>query len=348
MEAADFAATSLEDRLPGIAPNSGAGLWVAPVQRIAPTSVRVPLDLVYLDCNSVVLDAIESFPISQSTALSAPAASMLVLPAETIASTGTQRGDRLLLCVPEEMKLRLLGMEAPDGETGSAAYPRNDTSEDDELNKNPAGNVLRWVDRFNTRASTDATRSASAPVQITVSDPEVPVAGGPALIEIAPADVDESAAPAQPDEAPVRCWKATPSKNWLQRLLKPEPSDPRKAPRTVLPWLVAYFFTGGSPAARGIRDISATGMFVVTEDRWYPGTVVRITLTDQRNPTAERSFTLNAEVIRSGADGVGFRFVLRDGKDERNASAPGVDRQVPGVYRAEVEKFLLRMRSGDE
>jgi len=89
-----------------------------------------------------------------------------------------------------------------------------------------------------------------------------------------------------------------------------------------------------------------TGAFVFTEDRWYPGTVVRMTLTDKRNPADERSFTINAEVIRSADDGVGFQFVLKDGKDSRHAAASGVDRQAQGVFRAQVEEFLLRMSSG--
>jgi hypothetical protein len=129
-------------------------------------------------------------------------------------------------------------------------------------------------------------------------------------------------------------------------LLSPEPSDPRKSPRAALPWLVAYFFTGGRPVPHEIRDVSVTGVFVFTEDRWYPGTVVRITLTDKRDPTPQRSLTVNAEVVRSADDGVGFQFVLKGSKDSQQVSASVVDRAAQGVYRAEVEEFLLHMSSG--
>jgi len=134
------------------------------------------------------------------------------------------------------------------------------------------------------------------------------------------------------------------SRSWLERLLEPEPPDPRSAPRESLTGLVAYFFTGGRPVAQNVRNISATGVYVVTEERWYPGTVVRMTLTDQRDPTSERSVTVNAKVIRATEDGVGFQFLLKDGKEGRGSSTPGVDNQAQGVYRAQIEEFLQRLK----
>lgn len=336
VEAADFSTTSLDARLPGITPSSGAGLWIVPIQKISTTSVRVPIDLIYLDRNSVVLDAVESFPISQTAASMASATGILALPAQTIGSTGTEPGDELILCAPEEMKLRLKQISDPIVETRSGQIPvssQDTASANDRLNQKAVGNVLPWVDRSNPKPSIEISPIAPAPPEITptVTAPEVPV---------------PAAAPLQPDEPTAPRWRAPASKNWLQRLLSSEPSDPRKAPRTALPWLVAYFFTGGRPVAHGIRDISVTGVYVFTEDRWYPGTVIRITLSDKRDPTPERSFTINAEVIRAADDGVGFQFVLKDGNDSRHAFTSRVDRQAQGVYRTEVEEFLRRMSSG--
>lgn len=330
VEAADF--SNLDARLPSLTPTSAAGLWIAPIQNISPTSIRDPLDLIYLDCNSVVLDAVESFPISQ-TATSIPSAtSILALPAETISSTGTKTGDRLIVCSPEELKLRLQQISDSNMGTSSEQIPGSSgkaASVNDSLDQKAVGNVLPWVSSSNPQSPSEISPIALAP---------------PEIAPTAPATVS---APPQTD-TPAPRWSASTSKNWIQRLLSPEPSDPRKSPRTALPWLVAYFFTGGRPVPHDIRDVSVTGVFVFTEDRWYPGTVVRITLTDKRNPTAKRSITLNAEVIRSADDGVGFQFVLKDGKDSQHASVSGVDRQAQGVYRAEVEEFLLRMRSGGE
>jgi hypothetical protein len=277
-----------------------------------------------------VLDAVESFPLFQTTPSIGSATSILALPAQTIGSTGTQPGDQLILCAPTEMKKRLQQMSDTKVETWyeqSSASSQSAASVNDRLNQKAVGNVFSWVDRSNPRPSSETA---------------------PAPPEIAPTITAPAATPAPPqsDQAPAPRWKATPSKSWLQRLLLSEPSDPRKAERVALPWLVAYFFTGARPVAHDIRDISVTGVFVFTEDRWYPGTVVRITLTDKRNPTAARSLTINAEVIRAADDGVGFQFVLKDGKDSRHASASGVDRQAQGVYRAEAEEFLQRMSSG--
>jgi uncharacterized protein len=330
VEVVDFFTTCLDARLLGLTPSSGAGLWIVPIQNISPTNVRVPLDLIYLDDNVGVLDAVESFPLFLSTASIRSATSILALPAQTVGSTGTQPGDQLILCAPEEMKKRLQQMsdttvkswyeQSPASIQGAALL-------NDRLNQKAVVNVLSWVDRSNLNPSSDI---APAPSEIA------PTITAPAA----------TTAPPPPDHAPAPRWKATASKSWLQRMLLSEPADPRKAERLALPWLVAYFFTGARPVAQDIRDISATGVFVLTKDRWYPGTVVRMTLTDKRNPTAARSLTINAEVMRAADDGVGFQFVLKDGKDSRHASASGVDRQAQGVYRAEVEQFLRRVSTG--
>ncbi|MGA8673064.1 MAG: PilZ domain-containing protein [Terracidiphilus sp.] len=353
VEPADVSTTGLDVRLPGITPSSGAGLWIVPIQIISPTSVRVPLDLIYLDRNSVVLDAVESFPLAQATASLGAATSILALPSQTIASTGTQPGDRLILCAPEEMKLRLQQIGDQTRSEQSPSSSQSAALANDRQHPKAVGNLIPFVDRSNPKVPSDIAPAATAPAG---SVPIAPVPPGIAPPEIVPPEIaptisaptapEPVAAPPQPDQAPAPRWKAAPTKSWLKRLISGEPSDPRKAPRTALPWLVAYFFTGGRPVPHEIRDISVTGAFVFTEDRWYPGTVVRMTLTDKRNPADERSFTINAEVIRAADDGVGFQFVLKDGKDSRHAAASGVDRQAQGVFRAQVEEFLLRMSSG--
>jgi len=67
-----------------------------------------------------------------------------------------------------------------------------------------------------------------------------------------------------------------------------------------------------------------------------------MTLTDQRQPTAERSITVNAGVVRWGNDGVGLQFVLQDGKSRGKAP----DGMMPGPTKAQVEQFIARLRSG--
>jgi hypothetical protein len=137
--------------------------------------------------------------------------------------------------------------------------------------------------------------------------------------------------------------KAPAQKNWLQRLLSPDPADPRRAPRLRLSWVEAYFFTGGRPEPHKIRDISATGVYVVTDDRWYLGTVVRITLVDQRWPTADRSFTVHAKVVRWGEDGAGLAFVLNEENGALRGKANPTE-VVAGVDRTRAQQFLERVR----
>ena len=76
--------------------------------------------------------------------------------------------------------------------------------------------------------------------------------------------------------------------------------DPRKSPRVPAPALAVYFWTGGVPQAHGIRDISATGLYVVTEERWYPGTVVRMTITTT-NSVVEQPAGLSKMCIRDSS-----------------------------------------------
>jgi hypothetical protein len=100
-----------------------------------------------------------------------------------------------------------------------------------------------------------------------------------------------------------------PVNRWLEWLLSRER---RKATRQEAPELVAHYWDGAAPLPHDIRDISATGLYLLTEQRWYPGTVVRLVL--QRGGAAEtdpdRSITVNATVVRSGSDGVALSLLL--------------------------------------
>jgi hypothetical protein len=89
-----------------------------------------------------------------------------------------------------------------------------------------------------------------------------------------------------------------------------------------------------------IQDISPTGLYVVTEERWYPGTVVRMTLTDSKEPTAERSITVNATSMRWGNDGVGLRFVFQDGRE----LGRGLDHVGGGITKKQLDQFLQPFR----
>ncbi len=330
--AGDFPVSGLDAWLATLAPGSGAALWIVPFRGISPTSVRVPLDLLYLDRNCMVLDAVESFPISGAS--STPAASVLALPANTIASAGTRPGDQLILCSPEEMKQRMHQLHSANAVAQAEQYAVPGA---DPATAGAGGRVLPF------------DRSRSQPIIETpeVAPVEIAPVAAPSLPEIASQPAPEAAAAPAPSPEfvePVE-KKAKAPRSWLQRLLSPDPPEPRQAARESLQGLSAYFFTGGDSVAHGVRDISPTGFYVFTEERWYPGTIMRMTLTDRRQPTVERSITVNATAVRWGNDGVGLQFVLKNGKDSRSGghSANG---PMGGATKAQIDQFIERLRSG--
>ncbi len=178
--------------------------------------------------------------------------------------------------------------------------------------------------------------------------PVPPYAASPAIpqespVRQEPASAPRSDAPAQ--RAGADEWKKNkPAKGWFSRLLNPEPEDARITARESLPGLIAYYFTGGTPQPHAVRDISQTGMYIVTEERWYPGTVVRVTLTNRHNPTNERSITVNAKAVRAGSDGVGFEFVLEERDRSKIRPEEWMD-QANGMYLDQVQEFLRVYRA---
>lgn len=337
IDAADFSTSSLIDnRLPALAP--GAGLWLVPFMGISATSVRIPVDLIYLDRECTVIDTVESFPLARGSALSLPSISVLVMPAETIRATETQLGDQLIVCAPEEMKRRLQKLATPGAETKAEAAARNST-----------GRVLEWDAR--ARAKTPAEKSSmeetpAAEIAVAAQATAPANATEQSVARVETQVVAESAQPVVKSAAPepTKAEPAKPQRSWLQKLLKPEPADNRRTGRQALPGLYAYFFTGGAPVAHGVRDISLTGMYVFTSERWYPGTMVRMTISDCADRSVEHSITLNTTVIRSGDDGVGLRFVLEKGNKRQRP----VDGLSYGADIEQIQEFLLRVKSAQQ
>ena len=325
VEGADFSAAGLNSRLPELTPGCGKALWILPFRGISATSVRVPIDLLYLDSNFVVLAAVESFPIFQPPSSTVPATSVLALPGETIGSTQTRPGDRLILCPPEELRRQLLKTAGStvdtqaeqDNNSPPGASPRTG-----EPARKAAGNVLPWVNQTRPNPANEGAPGESTPIAVTPAPESVAQPG-----------------PEQPPE------KKPATKNWLNRWLNPEPPDPRTSPRLPLTWLAAWFFTGGTPKAHGVRDISSTGIYVFTEERWYLGTVIRMTLADLKNSAPERSMTVNAKVVRWGNDGVGLKFILVDRKRARPRKDAATARSAEELSSFDVEQFIELVRS---
>src|ERR1017187_4610153 len=105
-----------------------------------------------------------------------------------------------------------------------------------------------------------------------------------------------------------------PFNRWFR---KEELTVPRRSERRPAPGLSAYHSAG--PATNGpipkqheIGNISSTGLYLLTDERWPPGTVVSLTLqrTGPPEESSERRITLPAKAVRWGNDGVGLSFLL--------------------------------------
>jgi hypothetical protein len=131
------------------------------------------------------------------------------------------------------------------------------------------------------------------------------------------------------------------TKGWLQKLLNPDPPQPRKAQRDLAQGLVAFYFTGGDSAPHAVRDISSTGLYLMTDERWYPGTVIRMTLTDLRRAKEENSIMVYASVVRWANDGVGLAFAFADERSARNSSTAALG----GANKVQMESFIRRIKN---
>jgi hypothetical protein len=102
---------------------------------------------------------------------------------------------------------------------------------------------------------------------------------------------------------------------WLDEdSLKPavdSKGDRRRSKRHPLPGLVAYYWTGGTPQAHQIGDISSTGFYLLTKERWVPDTMIRMTLQrpGPKGDQAEEAISVVSRVVRWGENGVGYEFV---------------------------------------
>lgn len=96
----------------------------------------------------------------------------------------------------------------------------------------------------------------------------------------------------------------------------------RRAERRNSPDLAAYHWKGMLPRQNTIRDISSTGAFLLTEDRWEPGEIVSLSLQRSGPPEKENSFSVQAKAVRWDEKGVAVSFVLPPGADLRLWQSP--------------------------
>jgi uncharacterized membrane protein (UPF0127 family) len=294
---ADTAAKQLKVLMDNLSIKADAGLWLTPFRGVPATKGLTPVDLIYLDEDNRVLQAIESFPNHAIEPTREQPASALVLAGHTIFSTQTQPGDMLLICIADEMEERLA------------------------RSSNGAG--------FNTatRGSAETKSSFAA-----VAEPSSEINQATEL-EVAQQRLAEK------DGVEI---DAVQNASWFIRFLRWLSTDRRGSKRHPLPGLVAYYWTGGAPQAFHIADISTNGLYLLTDERWFPGTMILMTLqrtnTDGDDP--DDFISVLTKVIRWGTDGVGLSFVPSNTVDLNSGEA------LPetGVGKKALHRFIQRVQ----
>jgi hypothetical protein len=85
--------------------------------------------------------------------------------------------------------------------------------------------------------------------------------------------------------------------------------------------------------------VSSTGLYLLTEDRWYPGTLILMTLQDMggKDNGTKPAISVKVRAVRSGNDGVGLQFVLSED--------PLDDETVSEANKRRLGRFLERIHN---
>lgn len=98
---------ALKVLLDGLALDGVSSMWLRSLVGPPLMMHLFPFDFVYLDQNLKVIEGVELFPNVPFPKLQAAVTSAMILPLRTLAATGTEKGDQLIICAIEELGLRL-------------------------------------------------------------------------------------------------------------------------------------------------------------------------------------------------------------------------------------------------
>jgi Flp pilus assembly protein TadG len=130
-------------------------------------------------------------------------------------------------------------------------------------------------------------------------------------------------------------------------------SNKRRAPRVPEPSVLVFYWDGSAPEGRKLRDISSTGAFVITPERWYVGTIVRLILQGYKTTSvleegivASRSTSIPSRVVRHGSDGIGVEFLFSTPEEEKalqdflTTIPPGMQDRIEGLAAVEGQALI--------
>src|SRR5579863_920870 len=98
----------------GLGLDTESGLWISPLTAIPSVPRLFPFDLLYLDRDQRVVEAAEIVPGAEFPPYHREVASALVLARQTLESTQTARGDRLIICVEDEIDRQIAAADVSD------------------------------------------------------------------------------------------------------------------------------------------------------------------------------------------------------------------------------------------
>jgi hypothetical protein len=137
-----------------------------------------------------------------------------------------------------------------------------------------------------------------------------------------------------------RTMTSAPAKEPLmKRLIRWICPDQRVANRHTMPPLTAWLGMIRSSKEYKVADVSVAGFYMLTEERWIPGTSFPVTLERTDEGGAGRSLTVQASVVRTGDDGVAFTF-LQDATKDAGEGPTGANNSVDLTKLAQFLKGL--------
>lgn len=106
-------------------------------------------------------------------------------------------------------------------------------------------------------------------------------------------------------------------RSWLEKKFPPREPDRPRAERRSVPGLEAIHWTGSSPGLDIVKNISASGMYLVTRERWPQGEInpVRLVYPELTEDDPETQVKIETKTVWWGEDGMGLSFILPDCMD---------------------------------
>ena len=133
-----------------------------------------------------------------------------------------------------------------------------------------------------------------------------------------------------------------PPKHWLHRWWT---HDPRSAPPSLLPGMVAYYWNGSAFHAPRPSNAGTWGLYAVIETEWQPATLFVLALqsTAGGQEALEHSIAVQCRGVRRGEESIGLQFMLSESSASRGQHRELLDEP----FRKEFDRFLLRLQQGD-